>query len=120
MLYALCSMLFALCSLRYALCRVSVYTISMDHDEIDEALGISRCARCGHRLDGEIECPFCSLFPTAAPKESPPKWIFVTACFLASPLSLPAITRTDRLTLLGKVLTFSGCLFWLCVYRLFF
>jgi hypothetical protein len=96
------------------------YTILMDQDELDEALGITRCARCGHRLEGEIECPFCSLFPAAVPRESPPKWIYVTACFLTSPLSLPAIIKTGRLTFIEKVLTFSGCLFWLGVYRLFF
>jgi hypothetical protein len=92
----------------------------MEQDELDEALGISRCARCGHRLEGEVECPFCSLFPSPAPKESPPKWIYVTACFLTSPLSLPAIIRTRRLTRFEKVLAFSGCLFWLGIYRLFF
>lgn len=92
----------------------------MNQDELDEALGIIRCARCGHRLEGEIECPFCSTFPLTAPKQSTPKWIYITACFLTSPLSLVSITRTGRLTLAEKVLAFSGCLVWLCVYRLFF
>lgn len=92
----------------------------MHHDELDEALGISRCAQCGHRLEGEIECPFCSILPPDAPPGFPPKWIFVTACFLTSPLSLPAIIKTDRLTFTGKVLTFFGCLIWLGIYRLFF
>ncbi len=32
-----------------------------DH-EIDEILGVIRCERCGHRLEGEIECPFCPAF----------------------------------------------------------
>lgn len=92
----------------------------MDQDELDQVLGISRCARCGHRLEGEIECPFCSVFPSDAPKERTPKWIYLTACFLTSPLSLPSIIKSRRLTLIEKVLTFSGCLFWLGVYRLFF
>jgi len=34
-----------------------------DRGEVDEVLGIVRCARCGHRLQGEIECPFCCMFP---------------------------------------------------------
>jgi hypothetical protein len=92
----------------------------MDQDELDEVLGISRCARCGHRLEGEIECPFCSTFPSASPRESTPKWIYITACFLTSPLSLVSLTRSDRLNLIEKVLAFSGCLFWLGVFRLFF
>lgn len=92
----------------------------MDQGELDEALGITRCARCGHRLEGEIECPFCSMFPSDAPRESVPKWIYITACFLTSPLSLVSITKTKRLTLIEKIIAFSGCLFWVGVFRLFF
>jgi hypothetical protein len=92
----------------------------MNQDDIDEALGITRCARCGHRLEGEIECPFCSLFSDKPRKEALPKWVFITACFLTSPLSLYAVVTTKRLNLLQKVLTCSGCLFWFGIYQLFF
>lgn len=88
----------------------------MDRNETDEILGIVRCARCGHRLEGEIECPFCSLFPDKPEKERVPKWVFFTACFLTSPLSLYFIMRTGRLSIVEKLLAFSGCAlwFWIC------
>lgn len=98
---------------------VKLYNNGMD-DNTDEILGITRCARCGHRLEGEIECPFCSMFPDPPKKERVPKWIFVTACFLTSPISLYAIIRTERLNAVEKAFTFSGCLFWLMVYRFWF
>ena len=88
----------------------------MEQDELDEILGITRCAQCGHRLEGEIECPFCSTFPELHEKFIMPKWIFITACFLTSPLSLYTILKTDRLNRLEKSLAFSGCLIWLGLY----
>ena len=92
----------------------------MAEDDLDEALGITRCARCGHRLEGEIECPFCSLFPEKPRKTVRPKWVFITACFLTSPLSLYAIVTTHKLNVAEKVLAFSGCLLWAGLYLLFF
>jgi len=92
----------------------------IDDPETDEILGITRCARCGHRLDNEIECPFCAAFPDSTRKESVPKWIYITACFLTSPLSLYFILKTDKLNLIEKILAFSGCLFWLGFYRFWF
>jgi len=92
----------------------------MNQDDIDEALGITRCARCGHRLESEIECPFCSLFPGKPRKEALPKWVFITACFLTSPLSLYAVIITKRLNFFEKVLACLGCLFWFGLYQLFF
>ncbi len=92
----------------------------MDKDNIDEILGITRCARCGHRLEGEIECPFCAVFPDSARKERTPKWIYITACFLTSPLSLYAILRNDRLSSIEKILAFSGCFGWLFIYGFWF
>jgi hypothetical protein len=89
----------------------------MDQDKTDEILGITRCARCGHRLEGEIECPFCSMFPDRPVKDGLPKWVFMTACFLTSPLSLYAVIKTDRLNYIEKVLTASGCIFWAGIYR---
>ena len=85
----------------------------VNQDEIDEALGITRCARCGQKLEGEIECPFCSLFPEKPLERVLPKWIFITACFLTSPLSLYSVVTAKRLNTFEKVLAFSGCLFWL-------
>jgi len=84
----------------------------MEQEELDEALGITRCARCGHRLNGEVECPFCSMFPGPERQEGVPKWIYLTACFLTSPLNLYAVIKSDRLTAGEKLLAFSGCLFW--------
>ncbi|MDH4027668.1 MAG: hypothetical protein OEU95_02405 [Nitrospirota bacterium] len=92
----------------------------MNNDDTDEILGITRCARCGHRLDGEIECPCCSMFPDPPGQERAPKWIFITACFLTSPLSLYAIIKTQQLNLFEKVFAFSGCALWAGVYRLWF
>ena len=92
----------------------------MDKHEVDEILGITRCARCGHRLEGEIECPFCAAFPDPPRKQGMPKWIFLTACFLTSPLSLYFILKTDRLSTVEKLLSCSGCLLWLFMFGLWF
>jgi len=88
----------------------------MNQGEIDEVLGITRCARCGQKLEGEIECPFCSLFPDKPEKTGFPKWVFITACFLTSPLSLYAVMTTKQLNVFEKVLAVSGCLLWLGLY----
>jgi len=88
----------------------------MNQDDIDEVLGITRCARCGHRLEGEAECPFCSLFPGKREKAGRPKWVFITACFLTSPFSLYAVMATKQLNVFEKMLAFSGCLLWLGLY----
>jgi hypothetical protein len=87
-----------------------------DQDETDEILGVVRCARCGHRLEGEIECPFCSLFQESTRSNALPKWIYITACFLTSPLSVYFIFKNKRLSSIEKVLTLSGCLFWFALY----
>jgi hypothetical protein len=92
----------------------------MKQEETDEILGITRCGRCGHRLEGEIECPFCSMFPDVSKKERVPKWIYLTACFLTSPLSLYFILTTKRLNNVEKVLAFSGSVMWLVFYRFWF
>jgi len=92
----------------------------MEQHESDEILGITRCARCGHRLEGEIECPFCSVFPELSQKEDLPKWIYLTACFLTSPLSLYFIIKSDRLNGIEKVLAFSGSLLWVMLYGFWF
>jgi hypothetical protein len=84
--------------------------------DIDEVLGIVRCARCGHRLNGEIECPFCSLFPDPPRKRELPTWVYFTACFLTSPLSLYAIARSTRLSAIEKVVASAGFLFWGALY----
>lgn len=92
----------------------------MHNDDTDEILGITRCARCGHRLDGDVECPFCTLFPDKPGKERVPKWVFITACFLTSPFSLYYIIKTDRLSSLEKIAAFSGCLVWLGIFQMSF
>jgi hypothetical protein len=85
----------------------------MHQDELDEALGITRCAECGQRLDGEIECPVCSGYYHTQSKKTPiRKWVYITACFLTSPLSIYFIIKTDRLSPLEKFFAASGCLLW--------
>ena len=74
---------------------------------------ITRCAQCGHRLDGEIECPVCSgYYHTTRKKKQLPKWIYITACFLTSPLSIYFILRNKRLNAIEKFVAASGCLLW--------
>ena len=92
----------------------------MSEDNIDEILGITRCVRCGHRLEGEVECPFCSIVLEQSKKQVLPKWVYITAYFLTSPVSLYAIVKTKRLNFLEKVLSCSGCLVWLSLYILYF
>lgn len=92
----------------------------MEDRELDEILGITRCARCGHRLEGDVECPFCSLFPDRVRKERVPKWIFLTACFLTSPFSLYFILRSARLSKIEKIIAFSGCFLWMGIFQVLF
>ncbi|MBC8413783.1 MAG: hypothetical protein ISR96_01220 [Nitrospira sp.] len=92
----------------------------MDQDQVEEILGITRCAQCGHRLNGEIECPVCSGYYDAPARDMVPKWIYITACFMTSPLSLYALIKTDRLNRMEKAICFSGCLVWLGLYRFWF
>jgi len=92
----------------------------MDQTEYDELLGITRCVRCGHRLEGEIECPFCSMFPDKQSREGIPKWIFLTACFLTSPFSLYGIIRTKKLNRLEKILAFSGAFMWFVLFGVWY
>jgi len=87
-----------------------------DQDETDVILDVTRCVRCGHRLEGEIECPFCSLFQEATRSNGLQKWIYITACFLTSPLSVYYVFKSNRSNTIEKVLTFSGCLFWFALY----
>ena len=90
----------------------------MEQEKLDEILGITRCAQCGHRLEGEIECPFCAAVREPRRRGDVPKWFYITACFLTSPLSLYSIIKTDRLSRFEKSLAFSGCLIWLGLYLL--
>jgi len=92
----------------------------MNDNDTDQILGIIRCARCGRRLEGEIECPFCPAFPDTPQKGPVPKWVYITSCFLTSPLSLYAIIISDRLSPAEKIISFSGCLVWLGAYRFWF
>lgn len=92
----------------------------MNSEDIDEILGISRCARCGQRLNGDVECPVCSgYYDTGAENGGEtPGWIYLTACFLTSPLSLWAIWTSSRLGLFQRIFASAGCLLWLGVWRL--
>lgn len=86
-----------------------------DH-EIDEILGVIRCERCGHRLEDEIECPFCSPFDEPVKRDALPKWIYFTACFLTSPFSLYFIVKNTRLNIVEKIFAVSGCSLWFAFY----
>lgn len=90
----------------------------MDDCKLDGILGITRCARCGHRLDGQVDCPFCAVVehtPKYAPRLD---WVYIMACFLTSPLSIYSVVTTDRLSIPQKVFALSGCLFWAAMYML--
>ena len=91
--------------------------MSMNTDErLDQILGVVRCARCGHRLEGEIECPFCSPFQEPRGSGALPKWVYLTACFFTSPFSIYFVIRNNRLSIVEKVGAVSGCCLWLVVY----
>jgi len=79
----------------------------------DEILGITRCARCGHRLDGEIACPVCSGFDEPGGSEGLSRAVFFVACFLTSPVSLPVVWRSGRLSFLQRIVASAGALLWL-------
>ncbi|HET6371318.1 MAG TPA: hypothetical protein VFG95_08975 [Nitrospiria bacterium] len=89
-----------------------------EETNLDEILGRTRCARCGEILNAEIECPFCSLFPEETKASHTPKWVYITACFLTSPLSLPFLIVTHRMTIIEKIIAGSGMLAWAAVYWL--
>jgi hypothetical protein len=86
--------------------------------KLDEILGRTRCARCGQILNAEIECPFCSNFPEKTIGSQTPTWVYITACFVLSPLSLPFLFTTTRLTRVEKIVAGSGMLVWAVVYWL--
>lgn len=87
-----------------------------DEAELDELLGRTRCARCGQILHGEIECPFCRYFPEPVHARRTPKWVYLTACFLTSPVSLPFLYATRRLSPTEKWVAGSGALLWPLIF----
>jgi hypothetical protein len=91
----------------------------MEEKNIDEILGITRCVRCGHRLEGEVECPFCEIVYQNLQRKVLPKWIYITAYFMTSPLSIYAIFRNKQLTVFEKILSCAGCLVWISLYFFF-
>jgi hypothetical protein len=99
-----------------AFCMKSHLPTEREGHDLDEMLGVLRCERCGHRLEDEIECPFCSPFQEPARKAGLPKWIYLTACFLTSPFSIYLIFRNSRLNIIEKIVASSGCLLWLAFY----
>ncbi|HXN06275.1 MAG TPA: hypothetical protein VN944_04315 [Nitrospiria bacterium] len=88
-------------------------------ENLDELLGITRCARCGQRLEGSMECPFCSLFPDKPYGKRIPKWVYVTACFLTFPLSIPFFITSKELKPFEKLIIATGLGFWLALYFYF-
>jgi hypothetical protein len=94
----------------------------MQREKLDEIIGVTRCAKCGHRLEGEIECPFCAAVSGVKGKRPSghllPGWAYLAACFLTSPFSLVVILRTGRLNAREKILACSGCLLWPALYSL--
>jgi hypothetical protein len=91
-----------------------------DQHELDEILGIMRCDRCGRRLENEIECPYCSDVEEPVRKNIRYKWVYFTACFLTSPLSIYFIVKDSRLNLFEKVFAASGAIAWFGVFLLRF
>jgi hypothetical protein len=89
--------------------------MSDEDDEMDEILGRTRCARCGEVLNADIECPYCNDLPEGRPVRRIPKWVFLTACLLTSPLSLPFLYKSRRLTRLEKLIAGSGMVLWVVV-----
>jgi hypothetical protein len=89
------------------------YTVDMEREELDEVLGITRCVRCGQRLNGEVECPVCTgYYHAPGQRRGLPRWIYLTACMLTSPLSIPFIVKSTRLSPAQKLLAASGALAW--------
>lgn len=85
----------------------------MELGDLDEVLGITRCVRCGHRLEGEVECPVCTgYYARPGTGDALPWWIYFTACLLTSPLSIPFILRSRRLGPLAKAAAASGAIVW--------
>ncbi len=84
----------------------------MDQDELDDILGITRCVQCGQRLEGAVECPFCSAVSGISPQSSVPTWFLITGYFATAPLSFYFIVKSRRLTILQKSICLSGCFFW--------
>ena len=90
-----------------------------EQERTDEILGITRCARCGHRLEGEVDCPFCEAVRgfDGAGKERPrlPLWVLVTAMLMTFPLSLPWIVMSRRLLPWQKAVIAMAGLIWIAI-----
>jgi hypothetical protein len=61
-----------------------------------------------------VDCPFCEVVdPMRGPgPRSLPGWVFITACFLTSPLSIPFVLRAPGLGRGARALAISGALLW--------
>lgn len=90
---------------------------AMADENTDEILGITRCARCGQRLEGEISCPVCSGFDEPGTTGRMSSAVFLVACFLSSPLSLPVIWRDGRLVFWQRLIASSGMFFWVSLLQ---
>lgn len=58
------------------------------------------------------------MFPDEGKREAMPKWVYITACFMTSPLSIYFVARSTRLNTVEKALSLSGCLMWFGIYYL--
>jgi hypothetical protein len=95
------------------------HTGIVEREDLDDVLGITRCVRCGHRLQGEVECPVCTgYYASPGAGDALPRWIYFTACLLTSPLSIPFILRSPRLGPLEKAAAASGALIWAVLWLL--
>jgi len=90
-------------------------------EKIEEILGITRCAQCGHRLEGEVECPFCAVMrgydspvPEGMAREhhGMSLWVYLTAMLMTFPLSLPWLLMSRRLTAAQKAATLAVGVIW--------
>lgn len=84
----------------------------MNQDNIDDILGITRCVQCGQRLEGDVECPFCSVVSGISPEARVPTWLLITGFFVTAPVSFYFIMKSRRLTVLKKSICLSGCFLW--------
>jgi hypothetical protein len=88
-------------------------------EKTDEILGITRCARCGHRLEGEVDCPFCAAMrglegpARERPARRTPLWVYMTAILLSFPLSIPWILTSRRLNFSQKMVALAVGVLWM-------
>ena len=99
-----------------------------EREKVERILGITRCAQCGHRLDGEVDCPFCLAMKgfsddrTRLPgrRTGLSLWVYMTATLLTFPLSLPWLIKSKKLARTHKAAFGAVCTLWLVMLGLWF